>query len=335
VRSNIDSPDLAFDTRLALTWTIFLAVAAGAVYLCFSILRPFASVIAWSGVLAIICYPLHQRLQRTTGRVALSALVTSLLAVLAGLIPLIAVTAIAIGQGIALARAVHGRFGVQESLITHWLQQHMTDWGARAGQYTVSFAAGIVEALVSCVFIFIALFLLLRDGEDLVRSIPDLLPFARERSEALLRHIKDVVQASVYGVVVVAALQGVLYGVMFGVLGVPSAILWGVVTVFASVFPVVGAFAVWGPAACYLAVTGHWPQAIVMVSWAFVVNAIDHIVRPRLVAGRVRLSELAMFFALLGGFTAFGGLGVVLGPVAFAMVAAIAETLREPDVVTR
>jgi predicted PurR-regulated permease PerM len=44
----------------------------------------------------------------------------------------------------------------------------------------------------------------------------------------------------------------------------------------------------------------------------------------------VGLSELAMFFALLGGVTVFGGLGVVLGPVAFATVAAIVDTLREP-----
>ncbi|HZR22864.1 MAG TPA: AI-2E family transporter [Vicinamibacterales bacterium] len=326
---------MPLNTHRILTWATFLAVAAGAVYVCLAILRPFASVIAWSGVLAIICYPLHQRLQRKTGRVVLSALVTSLVAVLAILIPMLALTAIAVSQGITLAQSVHGRFGAQESLVAQWIQQHVGDWGARAGQYTVSFATGLFEAVVSSVFIVIALFLLLRDGDDLVRAIPDLLPFERERSEALLRRIKDVVQASVYGVVVIAALQGVLYGLMFALLGVPSAILWSVVTMFASVFPVVGAFAVWGPAAGYLAFTGHWPQTIVLVLWAFVVNAIDHIVRPRLVAGRVGLSELAMFFALLGGFSVFGGLGVVLGPVTFATVAAIAETLRERDLVTR
>ena len=44
---------------------------------------------------------------------------------------------------------------------------------------------------------------------------------------------------------------------------------------------------------------------------------------------RADLSELAMFFALLGGFTVFGALGVVLGPVAFATLGAIVDTLRE------
>jgi len=322
------------------TWVVFLAVATGAVCVCLAILRPFASVIAWSGVLSIICYPLHQRLQRKTGRAALSAFITSVLAVLAILIPLFALAAIAVNQGIALAHSVRqfhpltgivARFGVDEATISRWIQAHISDWGQRAGQYTASFAAGVFDAVVSSVFIVIAMFLLLRDGQHLIRSVPDFLPFDRERSEALLGHIQDVVQASVYGVVVIAALQGVLYGAMFWLLGVPSAVLWGVVTMFASVFPVVGAFAVWGPAAVYLAATGHWPHATLLVIWAFVVNAIDHIVRPRLVAGRVGLSELAMFFALLGGLSVFGGLGVVLGPVMFATVAAIIDMLREPE----
>ena len=86
-----------------------------------------------------------------------------------------------------------------------------------------------------------------------------------------------------------------------------------------------------GPGTVYLALTGAWSHAIVLAIWGtFVVSGIDNVLRPRLVAGRVGLSELAMFFALLGGLSVFGALGVVLGPVAFATAAAIVETLREP-----
>jgi predicted PurR-regulated permease PerM len=119
---------------------------------------------------------------------------------------------------------------------------------------------------------------------------------------------------------------------MFWLLGVPSAALWGMIAVFASVLPVVGAFAVWGPVALYLVAAGKWPQAGLLTIWGIlVVSGIDNVLRPRLVAGRVGLSELAMFFALLGGFNVFGGLGVVLGPVAFAAAAAIVQALRERE----
>jgi predicted PurR-regulated permease PerM len=71
-------------------------------------------------------------------------------------------------------------------------------------------------------------------------------------------------------------------------------------------------------------------SSLTVIVMAVLVSAVDHVVRPRLVAGRVGLSNFAMFFALLGGVTSFGVLGVVLGPVAFATCAAIVDTLKQP-----
>jgi predicted PurR-regulated permease PerM len=274
------------------------------------------------------------------------------LTVLACVVPLLALGGIAVNERIALGRSLQRAFqaegepltraatglaritravGLGEAAIPTWIEQHMSDLARSSGQYTITVAAGLFDAMVSSLLVVFAMFLLLRDGKGLVEAIPEFLPFERPRSEALLGRIKDVVQASVYGVGVIALLQGALCGAMFWVVGIPAAALWGAVTVFASVLPVVGAFAVWGPGALYLALIGAWPRAIVLAIWGtFVVSGIDNVLRPRLVAGRVGLSEVAMFFALLGGLTVFGGLGVVLGPVAFATAAAIVETFREP-----
>jgi predicted PurR-regulated permease PerM len=59
------------------------------------------------------------------------------------------------------------------------------------------------------------------------------------------------------------------------------------------------------------------------------VSSVDNLLRPKLVAGRVRLSGLAMFVAMLGGLQAFGALGIILGPVLFATAAGIVDVLRE------
>lgn len=332
--------------RAASAWAICLGAVGAVVYLCLSILRPFASVIAWSAVLVIVCYPAHEWLLRKTGRVALSAFITSVLTVLAFVVPLLAIGGLAVDECVALGHSLQrvsqldaqpltratAAFAwitghvLDQRTIAAWVQQHVSEWGGSA----VSIAVGLVDAVASSVFVIFTMFLLLRDGQDLVGTIPDLLPFERQRTEALLRRIKDVVQASVYGVVVIAILQGALCGAMFWVLGISAAALWGLVTVFASVLPIVGAFAVWGPGTLYLAMTGQWPHAILLAIWGtFVVSGIDNVLRPRLVAGRAGLSELAMFFALLGGLSVFGALGIVLGPVAFATVAAIVDMLRE------
>jgi predicted PurR-regulated permease PerM len=315
-------------------------------------LQPFLNVIGWSVVLAIISYPVHQWLVRKTGRVALSALITSVLIVLAAVVPLLLLGGIAVAELVTLGHSVSGglhtpdrllshaavtasawaaaHLGLDQTAISAWIQQRIAEAQRGAGQYTLSFAAGVLEAVVSSLFVIIAMFLLLRDGDGLVSAIPDLLPFERTRSEALLVRIKDAVQASIYGVVVIAVVQGVLCGVMFWLLGIPSAALWGMLTMFASVLPVVGAFAVWGPGTIYLAMNGEWPQAAALAIWGtFVVSGIDNVLRPRLVAGRVGLSELAMFFALLGGLQVFGGLGLVLGPVAFATADSLIDALRQ------
>jgi predicted PurR-regulated permease PerM len=356
MRAINDSANESTNTRRALTWVMFVGGASAVAYVCVSILRPFASVIAWSAVLAIVCHPVHHRLVRRTGRPALSAFLTSMLTVLACVLPVLLLGGIAVNQCVALgdslSRTLNGHaeplsrvaapagwwitthLGLDSAAIGTWFQRHISELAGSVGRYSVSIVTGVLDVLVSSVLVIVALFLLLRDGDGIVDSIPDLLPFERQRSEALLRRITDVVQASVYGVVVIALVQGALCGAMFWLLGIPSAALWGTVTMFASLLPVVGAFAVWGPATAYLAVSSEWPRAIVLAIWGtFVVSGIDNVLRPRLVAGRVGLSELAMLFAMLGGLSVFGGLGIVLGPVAFATAAAILELLpaRQAD----
>ena len=97
-----------------------------------------------------------------------------------------------------------------------------------------------------------------------------------------------------------------------------------------SVLPVIGAAGVWVPGAVYLAATGHWMPAIILaVFGTAVISTVDNFLRPRLVGGRVGLSELVMFFSLLGGLQVFGVLGIVLGPVLFAIAGAILDVLSD------
>jgi predicted PurR-regulated permease PerM len=278
-------------------------------------------------------------------------LITTALMVLAVLVPLVFIGGVAVNQlvvvGDSLRQAVLDpdgisrritaaiapltrRLGVDPGAIVAWASAHASEWAASAGQYTMSAAAGAGGALLSFAFIAVATFLLLRHGEALVATIPDLLPFERKRSEALLLRIRDVVHACMHGVVTIATIQGILCGGMFWLLGIPAAALWGLVTVFASVVPFVGTAAVWVPGTVYLLATGAWPKAIVLAVWgAAIVSSVDNLLRPKLVAGRVRLSGLAMFVAMLGGLQAFGALGIILGPVLFATAAGIVDVLRE------
>jgi predicted PurR-regulated permease PerM len=133
-------------------------------------------------------------------------------------------------------------------------------------------------------------------------------------------------------VLVIAVIQGVLGGLAFWVLGLPSPLLWGVVMIFLSMIPMAGAFIVWVPAAIYLAITGHWVSALILTVWgALVIGSIDNFLRPKLVGEKTRLHELLVFFSVLGGLQVFGVIGLVLGPVIVAITIALLDVLRHAD----
>ena len=339
-------------TERALQWAAFLAVIAWVTYLCLRILSPFLNVIAWSSVLAITFHPFHQYLARKTGHAAFSALIASALVAVAFVIPLLFVAGLAIDQFLALGESFQRTFtsdggvdptttwgqayewltrrlGIDASAITVWVRQHATELTRVAAQYAVAIATSVTGALVSFVFIIFAMFLLFRDGERMIALIPGLLPFERTQSEALLLRIRDVVYGGVYGVVMIGLIQGALCGGMFWALGVPSPALWGMVTVLTSALPVVGAATVWIPGTFYLLLTGAWAQAAILAVWGtLVISGADNFLRPRLVGGRAGLSELVVFFGVLGGLQVFGVLGIVLGPVVFALAASLFNVLR-------
>jgi predicted PurR-regulated permease PerM len=337
----------------ALKWAILLGATALVLYLCVLILRPFAAVIAWSSILSIAFYPVHRRLTERTGRPSVSALLTSILVVVTILIPLAFIAGLAVNQFLSLRSYVQETFKegfdpsaveplqrlldwlsltfrLDTSQFVNWLTENASRLGGAIGGFTLTLVANLSTGLVSFVFTIFAMFFLFRDGDRIVRRIPDLLPLEQARSQAALERVRDVIYASVYGVFVIAVLQGLLCALMFWMLGIPSAVLWGVVTVLTSVLPLVGSAAVWVPGTIYLLATGRWPQAIVLAVWgAVVIGSVDNFLRPKLVGGQVGLSELVMFFSLLGGMQLFGLLGIVLGPVLFAIAGSIFTALSE------
>ncbi|MGH9904460.1 MAG: AI-2E family transporter, partial [Pyrinomonadaceae bacterium] len=176
------------------------------------------------------------------------------------------------------------------------------------------------------------MYYLFRDGDNIFEAVRDALPLEKEQATAIMARTRDVIGASVYGVFAIAIIQGTLGGLAFWVLGLPSAIVWGVAMVFLSMIPMLGAFLVWVPAAIYLAVTGHTLKAILLVLWGtLVIGMIDNFLRPKLVGSRTKLHELLIFFAVLGGLQVFGVLGIVLGPVMLAITMALIDVFRAVD----
>jgi predicted PurR-regulated permease PerM len=84
------------------------------------------------------------------------------------------------------------------------------------------------------------------------------------------------------------------------------------------------------PAISMLVFSGHWIKGLILFAWGMaVVHPVDNVLRPYLIGGRVRLSTLYVFFAVIGGLKAFGTLGLFVGPLILSVTVALFTFLRE------
>jgi predicted PurR-regulated permease PerM len=136
----------------------------------------------------------------------------------------------------------------------------------------------------------------------------------------MFSRLANTIRATVNGSVTVACIQAVLASVMYLILGVPAAVLWGATTFIAALIPVFGSVLVWGPVALYLAITGSWIKAGILVGWGILaVGTIDNLLYPFLVGDKLRIHTVPTFFSILGGIALFGPVGLIMGPLVLAI----------------
>ena len=330
-----------------------LIVLAIALYLCWRMLQPFVNVILWATVLAVVFYPLHKRIHERVGSPAGAAILSTLLVVVLILLPASFITIAVVrelagaadnlqagvqkmsnastipGLGWVIERS-RGYVTIDPVEAQKFVAERLQVWGAALAASTLVVVGGAVGAVVQMVLVVFTLFYLFRDGERIRHSVYDILPLRRIQMHDIASRTKDVIAATIYGVLVISAIQGTLGFLIFWILGLPSPLLWGVVMFFLSMIPMAGAFLVWVPAAIYLALIGAYVKALILVGWGLVViGSIDNFLSPRLVGRRARLHELLIFFSVLGGLEVFGILGLVLGPVVVAITLALIEMVRQ------
>jgi len=332
-------------------WIGVLVATAIALYLCWLMLRPFITVLEWAAVLVIVFYPIHKRLARKIKRRGLSALLSSLLVIVILVLPLTFLTMALVNELSSTARNLPAQVAQLmdpqapiTGKISKWFHDHVAVDMASSQEFVIEqlktagavllgqslgLVGNILSAIVKVFFVIITMYYLFRDGDKIVHALPGALPLDNEQSAAIIARTSQVVSASVYGVVTIAMLQGVLGGLAFWILGVPSPILWGAVLAFVCMIPIAGSFFVWLPASIYLILTGHWTKAILLSLWGgLVISTVDNFLRPKLIKNQTKLHELFVFFSVLGGISVFGLLGIVLGPVVLAITLGLLDTFK-------
>ncbi len=336
------------------TRVIALPIAAGiGIYVCYLLTLPFLPALTWALVLAVVLEPAHRRLEARVKNRNLAASLSVAIAVIVVGLPLALIAQQLVRDaisGVSYVQQVIGGWNFSDLLrdyprlasIATWISEQFDPAGtiAAIGQWLTRhstwFVVGSVNQVITLMLVFYLLFYFLRDRREALQAIQRLLPLEPRETAQLTSRFAETVHATLFGTVLVAAVQGALGGLMFWWLDLPTPAFWGLVMGVLAIVPVLGAFVVWVPAAVILLLQDRLIGALVLSVWgALVIGTIDNLLYPVLVGNRLQMHTLVAFIGAVGGIILFGASGLVLGPAIIAITLTLLAILnRRLDVRT-
>lgn len=321
----------------------FLWLMAGVSVAFAWMIAPLHGAVLWAVVAAVLFSPLFRRFRARLGdRSNLAAMATLAVIVVIIILPLTLV----IGTLVAEASIVYQRIQAGELNLGAYAQRvfdTMPSWASHfldrfglssLGAFKERFSAGLSETskvvavqavrlgqntfnfFLNLFVMLYLLFFFLRDGDEICRRIRGAIPLAKEDQRALFERFTVVIRATVKGNMAIALLQGSLGGLIFWILGLKPALLWGALMTILSLVPAVGSAVIWAPVAIYLLATGEVARGVVLLLFGtLVISLVDNLVRPMLVGKDTKMPDYLVLLSTLGGIAAFGINGFVIGPV--------------------
>lgn len=307
----------------------------------------FLGALLWAALAALLFQPLYQRiLARWPGHRNMASALTLLVITVAVIIPALIIGSLVVEQatgvyaqirsgqinfafyfeqihdalpqrlqsllensGFGTFERAQARISEAVSNSASMLTQRALAIGANAAAFLLAFGVGLYVT-----------YFLLRDGERLGPAIVRALPLEPRVAERIAERFVTVVRATVKGSGLVALAQGALGAVTFWIVGLPAALLWGMLMAIAGLLPAIGPAIIWGPVAIYLLATGAiWQGIAVIGSGVLVIGLADNILRPLLVGRDTGIPDWLVLVTTLGGIELMGLSGIVVGPLAGAL----------------
>jgi predicted PurR-regulated permease PerM len=336
----------------------FFAVFVYLLYQTFLVFSPFLNPIVWGSVFALTFTPLQLRLVALLrGRETLPAIILTSALVTVVIVPTVLFGSVLTKQAVGLYGRIAGILDDGSSQeVVQWLQASplgglwdrahpyvdqydidlkgaardnlKTAWAMLVSRVTDA-ARSIPRLLLDVIIITMTFFVFLRDGRRIVDRVKDIVPMEREHTEAILATLYDTLSGVVQAMLATAIGQGILAGLGYWLCNVPFSLALGVLSGFLSLIPYAVPL-VWGSCAIYLGASGSVGGAIFLCIWGIaVIGSVDNLIRPMVIGERANLSAFLLFFAILGGLSVYGFIGLLLGPVLVAIMVTFLRIYRE------
>lgn len=183
----------------------------------------------------------------------------------------------------------------------------------KVGQFIVGNMSNLVVNIF--VMLFVLFFMLLK-GKEMETYCYDILPFKATHKERILNKISLMVRSNAIGIPLVAIVQGGIATIGYFIFDAPNPILFGFLSCFASVVPMVGIGLIWAPVVAYMFLTGNWHHAIGLLIYSGIITStIDNLIRFLLQKKLANIHPLITIFGVIIGLSLFGFMGIIFGPL--------------------
>lgn len=314
----------------------------------YNIIKPFLISVISALLLSYIFYPLFQKLNKRLKSENLSSLIVILIIILIIIVPLIFSVVTITKQastGFIFANNLFEKFnniqyqddGSFISGIIVFTQKYKFDTTMqglveRFGNFIVQQASNILlkipSFLLNLFIILFMIFYLLKQGPYLVDYILTSISLELSHKTMILKTIKEIIFAVIYGHFLTALVQGFIGAIGFLIFGFTSPFFWGLIMVFAGLIPFVGTAIVWVPAAIIKLLidisqndtTGIWFSIGFILYGTLVISGIDNVIKPKLMGSRSKIHPTIILLGVFGGLTSFGVIGILLGPLILSIL---------------
>ncbi len=207
-----------------------------------------------------------------------------------------------------------------------WLQEHSTDAFTLIG----GVAGAAVKSVIGSIIFFFGVWTLLVDGPRAWTWALAHLPMGERAMQRMGAAFAETGRGLLIGVGLTNACQAVVAIVAYLALGIPRAIVLGLLTGLSAFIPIGGAAIVWAPVTAGLYLTGHPVKALILGICGVVISTMDNVLRPIFARyGKLDLPMYLLFLSVFGGLAAWGPFGAILGPLVLRLALEALSLVRE------
>ncbi|WP_321392413.1 AI-2E family transporter [Emcibacter sp.] len=320
------------------------------------VIQGYIITILMATIFAALLQPAYDALRSKLGaerRGIAAGLLLFLVMIVVG-IPVIGLLSLAAAEGLKISQAAVAWINLQvnqngtvNGLVPDWVPfaaelsaykatifSKLAEWAGTASGFIIRILSaatqGTAQMLVDLFILLYAMFFFLIWGHGTMEAIYQYLPLGEKDRQLIRQKGLFMSRAMLKSILIIGSIQGFLLGLAFWVCGIDAPVFWGLIVVLISAIPGIGSGIIWIPAAVYLVASGQYGYAAGLTFWGIlIIGMVDNILRPRLVERDTKMPDLLVLVSTLGGLTAFGAAGIILGPVLAAVMITVLEIYKD------